>query len=107
MPKLGLGLGLTKGGKRAASYKATGTGLSPDINGKLFYLSGTFNSRPQYVSDDGYYLWYSGAAWIINKTRSTALGQSTFGQTAPSTEVLQKTYQGTFGFTGTVTVVNA
>lgn len=107
MPKLGLGIGLVSGNKRIASYKATGSGLSPNINGMLFYASGTFNAKPLYTSDEGYFLFFIGAAWGINKTKTSGLGIGIFSQTPLAAEPTSKTYLGNNyqGYTGTVTIV--
>lgn len=106
MPKLGFGLGLSTGNKRVASYKATGSGLSPNINGMLFYQNGIFNGKPLYIGNNGFFLWYSPAIlWVINKTKTTGLGVAAFFQVPPASEPTSKTYAGQYGFTGTVTIV--
>lgn len=110
MPKLGLGVQLSRsrgGNKRVAAYKATGSGLSPNIDGMLFYAIGTFNAKTLYASDDGYFLFYAGASWGINKTKTSGLGIGIFSQIPLAAEPTTKTYGGNYGYTGTVTIVKA
>lgn len=110
MPKLGIGIGLSSGkGKRVAVYKATGSGLSPGINGMIFYDTGTlFNGRVLYASNEGYFLFRIPAGyWAINKTKTTGSGIGQFNQIPPAAEPTSKTYGGNTseGYTGTVTIV--
>lgn len=109
MPKLGIGIGLGTGGKkRIPVYKATGTGLSPDINGMIFYESGgIISGKPVYYSDGGFFLWWLTGAnfWIINRTKVSGTGwNQPVGQGAIPTNA---TYSPQPGSSGTVTVVRA
>lgn len=109
MPKLGIGIGLSSGkGKRVAVYKATGSGLSPNINGMIFYDTGTlFNGRVLYASNEGYFLFFIGASWGINKTKTAGVGIDIFSQIPVAAEPTSKTYGESpyQGYTGTVTIV--
>ena len=106
MPQLGLGIGIGSSNKSISVYRATGTGLSPDINNIVFYQTDTFNGRPLYFNDSlGYYLWYLTGAnfWVVNKTKISGTGWSqTVGQGASPTNA---TYAAQPGATGTVTIV--
>jgi hypothetical protein len=94
---------------RTYLYKATGVGLSPDINNLRFYDSGLTNSgQPVYYDEtDTYKLYYSGFPWLISLIAGGSSNFAKFSGVGPpdfSTIRPEGNYNGASGWSGTVTI---